>query len=189
MSPGTGGTVTEAFNVSVPYSAVVSHTRQLTSEKSKKKEAVTGAERISCSAWRPALLMSAAIMLRKCLTTAVRRNFVWMVQCATCTQNVFLILVSTSLSCKIGVVAGADGKVSLRTAILQGPLRLYKTAIVALESGSQLVQVNNKNWRVMWAKWKVRFVQMSIFLLFCFCVRLCTVKAKHKGTSIKTLYP
>lgn len=90
MCPGTDGTVTEAFNVRVPYSVVVSHTRQLTSEKSKKKEAVTGAERISRSAWRPALFMSAAIMLRKCLTTAVRSNSVWIVQCATCTQNVFL---------------------------------------------------------------------------------------------------
>lgn len=117
MCPGTGGTV----NVRVPYSVVVSHTGQLTSEKSKKKEAVTGAEGTSCSAWRPALFMSAAIMLRKCLTTAARRNFVWIVQCATCTQNVFLITASTSLSCKIGVVVGADGKVSLRTALLQGP--------------------------------------------------------------------
>lgn len=68
------------------------------------------------------------------------------VNCAVCTQNVFLITVSTSLSCKIGVIVGADGvEVSLRTAILQGPLCIYKTVITGLESGSQLVQVNNEN--------------------------------------------
>lgn len=79
-------------------------------------------------------------------------SFEWIVQCAL--KMFSWSQFSTSVSCKIGVIVGADSEVSLRTAILQGPLRIYKTVIIALEAGSQLVQVNNKNWRVMWVKWK-----------------------------------